>query len=168
MDGILEEKLTTTHGSSQPELFDLAQEKDINHLSQLFEAHVIQNVADDYEEQIRELFAINNPSLVYTPAFKEQTEAHLADLKREKPLWQQGRWVFYPWLSTIVHILTDEDFQKVRTARNKNLINADEQEKFYNAVIGIGGLSVGNNVVLAIVQQGGGNIFGSQTSINWR
>jgi hypothetical protein len=58
-----------------------------------------------------------------------------------------------------VHVLDEESFQKVRTARNKNLITEDEQEKFYNSTIGIGGLSVGNSVVLAIALQGGGRYF---------
>ena len=55
-----------------------------------------------------------------------------------------------------MHVLEDNDFQLVRTARNKNLISPEEQEKFYEATIGIGGLSVGNSVALAIVLQGGG------------
>jgi hypothetical protein len=53
-------------------------------------------------------------------------------------------------------VLPEADFQLVRTARNRNLITKEEQEKFYNATIGIGGLSVGNSVALAIVLQGGG------------
>jgi molybdopterin/thiamine biosynthesis adenylyltransferase len=161
MDGTLEQKLTATRAASRPEILDLTEGegKDADRLKELFDARAIQNIGDDYEEQLRELFAINNPSLVYTLGFKEQAEVHLGELRKKSPLWQQGRWIFYPWLSTLVHILIDEDFQKVRTARNKNLINAAEQDKFYNAVIGIGGLSVGNNVVLAIVQQGGGKHF---------
>jgi molybdopterin/thiamine biosynthesis adenylyltransferase len=159
MNEDLQNKLTNAQAVSKPEFFDLTKEGDKKRVGELFVSKAIQHVGDDYEEQLRELFAINNPSIVYAPGFKERTDAYIADLQKEKLLWQHGRWVFYPWLSTIVHILEDADFQKVRTARNKNLINADEQEKFYKAVIGIGGLSVGNNVVLAIVQQGGGKHF---------
>src|SRR5258708_9015345 len=67
----------------------------------------------------------------------------------------QGNWVYYPWLATLVHLIEDVDFQRVRTARNRNLINEEEQKKFYNSVVGVGCLSVGNSVTLAIVLQGG-------------
>ncbi len=159
MNDDLQNKLTAKQSVSKPEILDLNQEKDGVRAAELFASNIIQSVGDDYEEQLRELFAINNPSMVYAPGFKEKTEAYLEDLKKQKPFTRQGRWIFYPWLSSLVHVLEDADFQKVRTARNKNLINAEEQEKFYNAVIGIGGLSVGNNVVLSIVQQGGGKHF---------
>ena len=155
----MEERLKPREIASRPQIFDLSKTEDQDRVKKLFDDGALQQIGDDYEEQLRELFAINNPSIVYAPGFKEKTEAHLDGLKKEAPLWQQGRWVFYPWLSSLVHVLQDADFQKVRSARNKNLINADEQKKFYDAVIGIGGLSVGNNVVLAIVQQGGGKRF---------
>lgn len=159
MGDSIEGQLKPREVVSKPGIFDLSKPDVQNKVKKLFDDGAIQQVGDDYEEQLRELFAINNPSIVYAPGFKEKTESYLDELKRRMPLWQHGRWIFYPWLSALVHVLADEDFQKVRTARNKNLINAAEQEKFYDAVIGIGGLSVGNNVVLAIVQQGGGKCF---------
>lgn len=152
----LDEALKPRESSSVPELFDLSKEEDRAKVEILLQGGSVQRVGDDYEEQLRELFAINNPSRVYQPGFAEEAEKYIADLKAVAPLWQRGRWVFYPWLSSLVHILEDADFQKVRTARNRNLINKEEQEKFYGAVIGIGGLSVGNSVALAIVLQGGG------------
>ena len=51
----------------------------------------------------------------------------------ESLIWQHGNWVYFPWSSTLVHILLEADFQLVRTARNKNLINKDEQDRFYNS-----------------------------------
>jgi len=141
---------------SEPAIFDLGQQADRETVGALFQNGRISTVGDDYEEQIRELFAVNNPSQVYQPGFADALAKHIDGSRAVAPLWQQGRWVFYPWLSSLVHILEDADFQKVRTARNRNLINDDEQKKFYDAVIGIGGLSVGNSVALAIVLQGGG------------
>ncbi|MEK7616336.1 MAG: ThiF family adenylyltransferase [Patescibacteria group bacterium] len=102
-------------------------------------------VVDDYKEQLRELFFVQNPTLTFQP---EKAPKKLPD--------PGGRWVYYPWLNTIVHILPEQEFFLVRTARNRNLITAEEQEKFYNSTIGIGGLSIGNSVALAIVLQGGG------------
>ena len=144
-----------TVAESAPTIFDLRKYSHQHKVARLSSRHVIQHVVDDYKEQLCELFSINNPSLVFHQDFPNKFAKHFNTLEKKMPLWQQGRWVFFPWLSSLVHILEDRDFQLVRTARNKNLINEEEQEKFYNSVIGIGGLSVGNSVALAIVLQGG-------------
>lgn len=144
---------------SKPIIFSFADEQQKEKVMTLLKSGAIQHVTDDYEEQVLELFAINNPTLVYTPAFKTATGAHLATLVKQKPLWQQGNWVYFPWISTLTHILAENEFQRVRTARNRNLITETEQSKFYNATIGIGGLSVGSSVALAIALQGGGKHF---------
>jgi len=141
---------------SKPTIFDLNKKEDEAPLLKLVEENKIWHVVDDFQEQLHELFAVKNPSKVFAPTFKSELENYLTDLEKEKPFQYYGKWVYFPWISTLVHILEEDDFQLVRTARNKNLINAEEQEKFYNATIGIGGLSVGNSVALAIVLQGGG------------
>jgi predicted ThiF/HesA family dinucleotide-utilizing enzyme len=140
---------------SKPHIFDLSNEKDRESVNALFSSGKIQHVVDDYEEEQLELFGVKNPSKVYTPTYKEEFKEYYKSIQKNTPLWQHGRWVFYPWNSTLVHILIEEDFWQVRTNRNKNLINQDEQDKFYNATIGIGGLSVGSNIAYALVLQGG-------------
>ena len=155
---ILEEK-SRINSESKPIIFNLKNQKDCLSLEALFKQNKIQQVSDDYKEQQRELFAVNNPALVYTSEFQQKFQEYFNSLTAKEPLWQQGRWIYFPWLSTLTHLLEDQDFQKVRTARNRNLITQKEQEVFYNSVIGIGGLSVGNSVVLSIVLQGGGKHF---------
>jgi len=145
-----------TQESSMPDIFDLAQEADRARLAQLVEAKLVLHVSDDFTEQEKEYFGVANPSLVYQPGFGDKFQAYLAEEEKKQPMWQRGRWVYFPWLSSVSHILEDERFQMVRTARNKNLITQEEQDKFYHSVIGIAGLSVGNSVMLAIVLQGGG------------
>ena len=141
---------------SKPLILDLQETKDQATLEILIKEHNIQRVVDDFEEQLKEYFQVTNPSIVYAKGFEEKFSAYLDELQEKSPLWQQGRWAYFPWLSTIVHLLEDKEFQLARTARNRNLITKEEQEKFYNAVIGIGGLSIGNSVALAIALQGGG------------
>jgi len=149
------DKLSNKSTEIKPILFDLSQDGDERALDALFKASKVVHVTDDYVEQQRELFGVKNPTEVYTPDFKEKFSEYFGDLQKVKPLWQQGKWVFFPWLSKLVHILDEMDFQLVRTARNKNLINAEEQDKFYNATVGIGGLSVGSSVAFALALQGG-------------
>jgi molybdopterin/thiamine biosynthesis adenylyltransferase len=154
---------------SKPVFFNLSNAADQDKLDALFAEGAIQHVVDDYEEQQLELFGVKNPSLVYIPDFKAKFAAYYKDLAEKTtkantaidtagendPLRLHGSWVFFPWCSKLVHILPEDDFQLVRTARNKNLINAAEQDKFYNATVGIAGLSVGSSVAYAIVLQGG-------------
>lgn len=143
----------------EPSIFNLKLEKDRRAVEKLLSAHKVQSVSDDYEEQLREMFAIKHPSWVYAPDFGAKFKTFHNGLKqaaKDLSLVEHGRWVFYPWNGALVHILPEADFQLVRTARNRNLILPEEQEKFYNATIGIGGLSIGSSVAAAIVLQGGG------------
>lgn len=143
--------------TSQPMLFNLAEPAEFEALKRLYEKGGIKHIIDDYHEQEKEYFSVLNPSLVYQPDFNERFAAHRENLGKKAQDWQRGRWAYFPWSSTVIHILEKEAFQLVRTARNRNLITKEEQEKFQNAVIGIAGLSVGNSVALAIVLQGGGD-----------
>ncbi len=155
---LLEKALNTSAENTdflKPVFFDLTKKEDGNKLEALLQNGKIQHVSDDFEEQHLELFGVKNPSMVYTPGFKDAFKEYYENLKKEKPLEEHGLWVFYPWISKLVHILPEPDFYLVRTARNRNLINVEEQEKFYNAKVGIGGLSVGSSVAFALVLQGG-------------
>src|SRR3989344_6485954 len=140
---------------TKPQFFDLAQPADQTRLDLLFLQNKILSVVDDYHEQLLELFQVKNPSLVYTPDFKEKFEDHLQELITKKALDEQGLWVYFAWSGCLSHILPETDFRLVRTARNRNLITEEEQDKFYNATIGIGGLSVGSSVAFALALQGG-------------
>lgn len=140
----------------KPEIFDLSKKGDLNSFNKLLKNGAIRQVSDDYIEQLRECFGVLNPSEVYKPDFEDKFRKHIVTLEKKVPLWRDGLWIYYPWLSTAVHVLEPKAFQQVRTARNMNLINKEEQDKFYNSTIGIAGLSVGNSVALTIALQGGG------------
>jgi hypothetical protein len=140
----------------KPVIVSLKLNKDKNLIKKLLRTRKVRSVSDDYDEQLRELFAVKNPSIVYAPGFEEKFKAHRRGFIEKTPLSEHGRWVYYPWNGALVHVLPEADFQLVRTARNRNLITHEEQEKFYHATIGIGGLSVGSSVALAIALQGGG------------
>lgn len=139
----------------KPKIFKLKSKINQKKIGQLLKEKKIQHVSDDYEEQQLELFGVKNPSLVYTPDYKKKFQEYYKNLQENKPIWQNGNWVFFPWNSSLVHILPEEDFWLVRTNRNKNLISKEEQDKYYNATVGIGGLSVGSSVAYALVLQGG-------------
>lgn len=140
----------------KPEIFNLSKKADLEKFKKPLKNGRIQHISDDYMEQLREHFAVMNPSEVYKPTFEGKFCEHVTNIEKRGHLWSHGLWVFYPWLSTAAHVLPEIEFHAVRTARNRNLITTAEQDKFYNSTIGIAGLSVGNSVALAIALQGGG------------
>lgn len=150
LDGLLDKNIP-----SVPVLFDFSRADDVEEVARLKALGELHFATDDYLEQLRELFAINNPTLVYTPNFKNLFANHVSELTSATPIEVLGRWVYYPWRGQLVHILDEEDFYTVRTARNRNLITSEEQKKYYAKTIAIAGLSVGSAVAFALALQGG-------------
>jgi len=142
--------------SPVPTIFDLTLKEDRATFVGLISSGNIQQKSDDYEEQQRELFGVRNPSLVYTPDFEDTFQTYYKGLSTEQPIEEHGRWVYYPWRGVASHILPEEEYQLVHTARNRNLVTEEEQKKFYDSVIGIAGLSVGSSVAFAVALSGGG------------
>ncbi len=136
----------------KPTLFNLSVESDAQALDKLKKDGLVLHSLDTITAQLAELYAIEHPEDAFSPELKVKTESYIAGLG---DLTQYGVWVYFPWNSTVVHVLPDAAFQKVRTARNRHLISEQEQQAFYNTVIGVAGLSVGNSVVLSIILQGG-------------
>ena len=150
------EELASQPTVSSPILFDLSHSEDRARFEELLRSGAIRQISDDYEEQQRELFGVQDPSRVYAPGFEEAFQEHYRALATVAPISENGRWVYFPWRFLAAHILSEDEYRLVRTARNQNLITKEEQEKFYNAAIGIGGLSVGSSVAFAIALGGGG------------
>lgn len=143
------------HRPVYPLFYRLNKKKDLDLFSKLLKSKKIRFAIDDFDEQCKELYAIMNPSIALTAEFGNSFIKHQRKINKETARHLRGVWVYYPWLSTIVHILDEQEFYQVRTARNKYLISDDEQSAFYNACIGIGGLSVGSSIILTIVLEGG-------------
>ena len=109
---------------------------------------------DKYEEILEDLFLIRNPQFKMNPDYKDSFEVFKKEHTPEGDLTRAGNWFYFPWNGRLVHYLSDEMHQEVRTARNKNIILKDEQEKLYNAKIGVAGLSVGSHGVLTMTMMG--------------
>lgn len=138
-----------------PRLLSFKDQEGRDFLHELLSQNNRIHVYDDYRNQLKELFFINNPKISRKEEKNNKFEEHCKDIGGDEGLKEEGVWVYYPWISSLCHILEDEKFQKVRTARNKNLISSKEQRNFYNSTVGIAGLSVGNSIALSIVLQGG-------------
>lgn len=110
---------------------------------------------DTYREQMEDVFLIRNPHYRFNKNYKEDFEKFLEGHMAGKPLAVCGKWVYFPWSKTLAHYLDDDIHQEVRTARNRNLITKEEQKKFYDTAVGVGGLSVGSHGALTIALMGG-------------
>lgn len=140
----------------RPKLYDPSRGSSWQAIGHLRHRHDIR-IVDTFSGQLAELFLIERPALIRRE--KKDVAAAIRSLLQSRaeqsPLERQGTWAFYPWLNTLVHVLDEESFQKVRTNRNADLITFEEQKKFYDTAVGIAGLSVGSNIALTIVLQGG-------------
>lgn len=101
---------------------------------------------------LEELFDITYPQKKDTKTEAEVTEYSQAITNSQPDEW--GSWVYYPWLNAVVHMPPKPEFRALRTSRNRNLITSEEQTKLYQATILIVGMSVGSNIVEALVSQG--------------
>jgi molybdopterin/thiamine biosynthesis adenylyltransferase len=110
---------------------------------------------DQIDLAFDELFDIEFPSKKDSKT-ESEVNAYAGELCGGKPE-EWGSWVYYPWSNYVVHFPPVEKLRALRTSRNRNLITADEQAQLYAASFLIIGMSVGSNVVEALVSQGIGS-----------
>jgi molybdopterin/thiamine biosynthesis adenylyltransferase len=112
-------------------------------------------ILDTLTEQLEDLFLIRHPRYKFDPEFQEPLRVFVEEKLGGKPSEQYGEWFFFPWNTTLVHILPEDEWQEIRTARNRNLITEEEQKRFYDCKVGVAGLSVGSHVALTLAMMGG-------------
>lgn len=131
---------------------------DFNDIEELRASHPEMEVIDVIDQYIAELFDIVYPAKKDSKT-QEEVDAFVVDVTSgKKNEW--GTWIYYPWLNKCVHLPPKKELRQLRTSRNRNLINSEEQDKLYATTIFIAGMSVGSNVVEALVSQGiGGKLL---------
>lgn len=103
-----------------------------------------------YKTSVEELFFVRHPQFKKnSPGASEALAAFI----QQTPVPEV--WVYFPWNDTVVHTVAEEVFFELRTARNKNIITAQEQQAYRNLCVGVAGLSIGSNVLSALVTSGG-------------
>lgn len=76
--------------------------------------------------------------------------AHYLDTTwTEDSIESASRYVVFPWRATVVRLPDAERYWNLRTARNRYLLDHDEQLQWSSALIAIAGLSVGGSVLAA-------------------
>lgn len=133
-----------------PEFFYLSNSSDKLRLSELIDRYPFITVFDELLGQVEELIKSKNPKIKFT---KESLTAAALQHIGTVPIEEYGVWVYYPWATRLVHILTEEDFVFVRTNRNQYKITPEEEEVLATKKIGVIGLSVGKAIALTIAME---------------
>ncbi len=107
--------------------------------------------ADTIYAQIQDLIRARNPKSKFNALNLNQAVlAHLNGVEPE----QYGKWVYFPWNGSLVHLLNESEFTELRSNRNHNKITQAEQQKLQQATVGIVGLSVGNAIAITMTMEG--------------
>ncbi len=124
-------------------------EKEITNLEDKYKPKVV----DVYLQQLKEFFEIRNAHI----AGKEEFNKEFLVFKKIKTQEDQdllGDWIYYPWSNVLLHTLSEQENDALRTNRNRNIITAEEQQKLRNFTIAIAGLSVGGNIATTLLYNG--------------
>lgn len=147
---------THLSAASKPILIDASTTRGQNQLKELAAKGHAERVVDNYAEQYAELLLSRNAHLyranheVQVASIAELLDAHC---NGRKP-WQLGSWVYYPWKSELVHVLSQDDFEALRTIRNRDLITNDEQGVLFDFSVACFGMSVGSAGAQALALTG--------------
>lgn len=102
---------------------------------------------DAIDSQVSDLIKADHPEIQLS---KCEIEKKVKDFFIGKDSDLYGNWVYYPWKNTLVHVLPEREFVRVRTLRNNYKITPSEQEELGAKKVGIVGLSVGQSIALAM------------------
>lgn len=108
-------------------------------------------IIDRYSRLIADLTLLNNPSLDLS---KEEDRNFIKEIMNKRNTPYDGKWVYYPWKETLVHMLSEEEFNQLYYSRNNPCIDPETNIKLNNLKVGIAGLSVGSNIASALIDIG--------------
>ena len=107
-------------------------------------------LVDGWPAALPELASLDLPHLSPgTADAKASLDQYFAGVWTDASIEAASTYALFPWRSTIVRLPGADLFWRLRTARNRYLIDETEQRQWSAALIGIAGLSVGASVLAA-------------------
>ncbi|RAI86033.1 Rv1355c family protein [Algoriphagus yeomjeoni] len=134
-----------------PSIFKPSDFSDSSIFNELYHNSEV-SLLDKLDDQVAELVKVDNPTLSFT---KEELSTRVSHFFVEHDRSNYGNWVYFPWKKVLVRLLPEEDFIRVRTARNNYKITPQEQQELRKKKVGIIGLSVGQSIAFAIALERG-------------
>jgi hypothetical protein len=125
-------------------------------LKKLVTTNPIIEINDSYDEQLAELYLSQHAHLyrANSGVQKNSIKDFLKEHYGSSEAWKLGSWVYYPWSGRLIHVIERELFNNLRTIRNRDLINYDEQLKLANFNVACLGMSVWSSSALALILSG--------------
>jgi molybdopterin/thiamine biosynthesis adenylyltransferase len=109
-------------------------------------------VFDTLDSQVKELLKIENPTVRLSSEQLEEMQDKYY-FEKQLPSEEVGNWIYYPWRKTLIRILEEEEFIRLRTSRNTYKITPEEQALLAKKKIGVIGLSVGQSVAVSLAME---------------
>lgn len=138
--------------SQAPDIIKMEERGSAARLEALVKHQSITEVIDNYAEQYAELLLSKNAHL-----YRANYDVQVASIKnllakhyKGKDPWTLGAWVYFPWKHQLAHILSQGDFEDLRTIRNRDLITKEEQKQLFEFEAAVFGMSVGSAAGLAL------------------
>lgn len=122
-------------------------------IEQFKNTNKIWKIVDIFDMQIEELFEVIHPESNVIEIAQKQ-DLYSSFLESNELTEKSGTWVYFPWSGVLAHMVGEETLFKLRTNRNQNLINAEEQKLLSESVVGVLGLSVGNGIATTLAYSG--------------
>lgn len=136
----------------QPTELDMNNPDGRRGAKQLFDEEGVQRLHDP--QYADDLFEMLHPNDKHDSNKREQFISSIAEQAE-----QFGRWFYFPWNRTLAHFPDKEEYQALRTFRNRNMLLASEQQQLLGASMMVAGLSIGSNVVDALLHNGIGGHY---------
>lgn len=109
-------------------------------------------IIDAFERQLKELFVIENNQII--PEDRQRVFKSALFKKYQKTKSGGYVYIYYPWNNCLVKSVRKEDYFKLKTNRNQDLITAEEQRVLRKYKIAVFGMSVGSNIAYVLTQAG--------------
>lgn len=107
---------------------------------------------DTFSRQLKEFFLVENPRLSITDKEEVYRGREFKDFLKKKE--KDFVLIYFPWSNRLIKCVKENDYFKLKTNRNRDLITEKEQKKLANFTIGVVGLSVGANMATALIHSG--------------
>lgn len=110
-------------------------------------------IVDALPELVHDLMEVRTPRLKFEKPTPAETDAFMRAYTGGDRYF--GEWFYFPWNGTLARYLPEEDHLELRSARNRDIITREEQQKLYGLTVAYAGLSVGSHGVLTFAHLGG-------------
>jgi len=121
LEQLIQEKHSVSDtDSTKPQLFEADAVSSQKALEEMLVKDKTIEVVDHYEDMLRELFTLDHPQLKANKVKLQQEFESWAQRQRDNKggFTRSGIWAYYPWRQQLVHVVPEDAYYRLRTARN--------------------------------------------------